>query len=268
MRLASTTLLALLLVCAAGPASAQDAQNQPAATPVPLNEVPVAPAPGGPKPAPTSKLKVDEPETAAPEEGAKIGVGARFRYIFLPKPVIELFLGHATGLSSVSVGGEVIRRKGNLDLVFGLEYANISPANGLYLEKGKDPSLMTDYPDYVTFDNFAMISIDGTFIWHTELTSFMQLRYGAGIGIGFLLGDIKKQKTACTTGTTPSQLDDPNTCPIQTTAPVRIADKPPVVPIVNLIAGLRFKVVDQLSLNIELGFRDVFFTGASLGYFF
>jgi hypothetical protein len=264
MRLALKTLLAFILVAAAAPAAF--AQDNPQTSP-PAVEQPVGPA-AAPSHEPTKpKIKVDEPETAAPEAPAQIGIGARFRYIFLPASVLNLFLGHATSMSSVAIGGEVIRRKGNLDIVFGLEYANISPANGLYLEKGKNPALMSDYPDYVTFDNFSMVSVDGTFIWHADLAPFMQFRYGAGIGIGFLLGDIKKQKGSCPSSTTPDQLDNPHACdPVSPT--VRLADKPPVVPIVNLLVGLRFKIVNELSANVEIGFRDVFFSGVSLGYFF
>jgi hypothetical protein len=235
---------------------------------------PVAPAPG---PAPEAKevskgkLTTKEVEsTEAPEPPVQIGVGGRFRFIWMPTAVLNLFLGHSTTLTSWSAGGEIIRRKGNLDMVWGLEYANISPADGLYLEKGKDPGMFGDYPDKIHFDGFSMISVDWSFIWHTDLTPFMQLRYGAGIGVGFTLGNIQKFKMMCDADTTPDELDDINTtkCRQQTTTPVN-ADMPSRVwPIVNLLAGLRFQLVDQLALNVELGFRDVFFGGLSLGYFF
>src|SRR5262250_1270501 len=177
MRLAWKTLPALLFVCGLAPRAF--AQDQPQTNP-PAVEQPVSPS-AAPSCEPSKpKLKVDEPETAAPEAPAQIGVGGRFRYIFLPSAVLNLFLGHSTSMNSFAAGGEVIRRKGNLDIVFGLEYANISPSNGLYLEKGKNPALMTDQPDYVTFDNFSMISLDGTFIWHSDLADWMQFRYGTG----------------------------------------------------------------------------------------
>lgn len=272
MRIASTICLTTALTTvlttgsvAFGPSAlAQDAQSQPAAEP---------PAPPAPTLAPLSdedkkKLKVDEPETAAPEPSATIGVGVRMRYIFLPKSVLELFLGHATSLSSYAIGGEVIRRKGNLDIAFGLEYANISPEDGLYLEKDRNPALATDYPDFVHFDGFGMISVDGTFIWHADLAPWIQFRYGAGVGVGFLIGEIQKQKAPCGSTTTVDQLDDPNTCMVAPGTLVRKADYPPVVPIVNLLLGFRIKLRDEISLNIEGGFRDVFFVGGGIGYFF
>src|SRR5215470_2410587 len=239
MKIASTCLC-LALVCGGleTRASAQDAETQK-----PANEA-------TPPPPDKTKINVEEPEAPPPEPPAKIGVGGRFRYIFLPKSVLELFLGHATAMNSFSLGAEVIRRKGNLDITFGLEYANISPSDGLYLEKNKDPSQASDYPDFVHFDNFGMISVDGTFIWHTDFTNWLSFRYGAGIGIGFLLGEIQKQKAQCSSTTTVDQLDDPNACPVPQGTTVRNADKPPVVPIINLLLGLRFKLHDEISLNI------------------
>jgi hypothetical protein len=267
MRLAYRSLLAAFLgvALAAGSALAQD--NPPPPSGPPAKEVPVTPG-SAPKQVTQKKLNVDEPEVAAAEPSAQVGIGARGRFIFLPQSVLQLFLGHATSMTSFSVGGEVVRKKGNLDIVFGLEYANISPKDGLYLEKGKDPANFGDSPDYVHFNNFSMISLDGSFIWHSDLTDFMQLRYGAGIGVGFLLGDIEKQKTSCASNTTVDQLDDPNTTQCVRQPTVKNADKPPVVPIVNLLAGIRFKLGEQGSINLELGFRDVFFGGLSLDYFF
>jgi hypothetical protein len=269
MKLASTpglayfSCLAVAMLAFAPRALAQDAQTQPAPEPT---LKPVTPPPLSDED--KKKLVVGEPETAAPEPTATVGIGVRMRYIFLPQSVLELFLGHATSLSSYAFGGEVIRRKGNLDIAFGVEYANLSPSDGLYLEKNRNPANSSDYPDFVHFDGFGMISVDGTFIWHTDLTPWMSFRYGAGVGIGFLVGDIDKQKATCGSTTTTGQLDDPSVCPVTPGTVVRKADYPPVVPIVNLLLGLRIKLHDEVSLNVEAGFRDVFFVGGGIGYFF
>jgi hypothetical protein len=73
----------------------------------------------------------------------------------------------------------------------------------------------------------------------------------------------------CNANTTADDLDDPSTpqcMPIPGSEFNR--DKIPVVPIVHLLVGLRFKLIDQLSLSVELGIRDVPFVGANIGYFF
>jgi hypothetical protein len=44
--------------------------------------------------------------------------------------------------------------------------------------------------------------------------------------------------------------------------------KPPVVPIVNVLVGSRIKATEEISINVELGFRDVFFVGVGSDYVF
>src|SRR5262249_44696697 len=140
----------------------------------------------------------------------------------------------------------------------------------LYREKNKDPGQFGDYPDYIHFDNFSLISLDWSFIWHSDITPKIQFRYGAGIGVGFLIGNIQKFQQPCPQGTTADQLDDPNFCPVanRSTTP-KNADIPSRVwPVVNLLAGMRFELVPQVALSVEIGFRDVFFGGIGIGYFF
>jgi hypothetical protein len=201
---------------------------------------------------------------------SKMGVGARLRYVFMPTAVLDLFLDHSTSMSSVGVGAEIVRRKGNFDIVFGFEYENIEPANGLYLEKGDDPGancgLTGECPDYVVFNDFALLGFDASFIWHVDIVPKLQFRYGAGIGVGLVLGEVLQYDTLCPPGTTPGDLDNPGHCGQLGT--YEEADVPPVVPIVNVLLGFRLKLADALSINLEGGFRDVFFRGAGTEYFF
>jgi hypothetical protein len=248
------------------------ALGQEAPPPPPVEETTPPPETTETRPLGT-RTQTRRPDATLDEEEVEVdpevlwGVGARSRFIFLPRGVIELFVAHATSMQSVAFGGEVIRRKGNFDIVFGIEYANISPEDGLYQEKGEDPSMIGMYPDYVRFNNFAMLSVDASFIWHTDLTDFMQFRYGAGIGLGFLLGGFTQTDTMCNSATTIDDLNNPRAC-AEVSGTTEEGDKPPVVPIVNLLIGMRFKLVEQLSLNLEVGFRDVFFVGGGIGYFF
>ena len=42
-----------------------------------------------------------------------------------------------------------------------------------------------------------------------------------------------------------------------------------MVPIPSLLLGLRIKIIDQLSFNLEAGFKlPSFFAGGGIGYFF
>jgi hypothetical protein len=241
---------------------------QPAPQPAPDQ----APVIGQPPPAagttpPVTPIEPDEKPN--PDEQGAVGVGVRARFIFLPAAILQLFLDHATSMTQYSIGAAFIRRKGNFDIEFALEYANVSPKNGYYLEKGNNPGVLGQYPDFIEFDNFSMISADATFIWHTNIVPTVQFRYGAGIGIGFLLGNIVGTDTVCNANTQADDLDDPSTMQCNKQAGTTAnKSKIPVVPIVHLLVGLRFKLIDQLSLSVELGIRDVPFVGANVGYFF
>src|SRR5688500_6125335 len=84
----------------------------------------------------------EEVEEAAPvleKKAIQWGVGARVRYVFVPQSMLNLFLDHSTSMNSAGFGLEVVRRKENFDIVFGLEYENVSPKDGYYLEKGDVP---------------------------------------------------------------------------------------------------------------------------------
>jgi hypothetical protein len=216
----------------------------------------------------------DGTSIARPTNKRRWGVGARFRYVFLPAGVLELFLDHATSLSSVGFGAEVVGRKGNFDLVFGIEYDSASPEDGLYQDKGDDPgdcgTNADTCPDFTHFDGLGMIALDANFIWHTKLADKIDLRYGGGLGIGIVTGAIYQTKRFCPANVETGDLDDPNSCP--TTLPgeseKKSDDVPPVVPIVSLLLGVKFQVTENIGINVETGFRDVFFLGAGTDWIF
>src|SRR5215813_3738369 len=199
----------LIVILAAAPVWAQQpAPPPPQPTPAAPQQPLGAPTTGAPCAA-TTPPPIEEEKPAGPEEKGAIGVAARVRFLFLPSGILNLFLSHSTSLTQYSVGAAFVRRKGKFDIEFALEYANVSPKDGYYLEKGKDPSQQGQYPDRIEFDNFSMISADATFIWHADVVPTVQVRYGAGLGLGFLLGNIVGTKQMCTTNTTTGDLDDP-----------------------------------------------------------
>jgi hypothetical protein len=210
------------------------------------------------------------PEDWAEEQATKArwGVGARGRYFFIPTAVLNLFMDHSTALNTFSVGAEVVRSKGDLDIVFSLDYSDGSPPDGLYLEQGDDPAVFGQYPDYTEFDGLALLSVDASFIWHANITKQIQFRYGAGLGIGVVLGTIYQTDTMCPPGTTADNLDNENFCTRVPGTRHESDDVPPVLPVVNVLLGFRFKLADQVAINLEGGFRDGFFVGLGTTYVF
>jgi hypothetical protein len=254
--------LALTLVMGAS------AWAQPATQPAPDQ----APVIGSPPPAAGTTppvMPIESEEKPNPEDKGAVGVAVRMRFLFIPKAIFNLFVDHSTPMSQYSIGAAFVRRRGNFDIEFAVTYANTKPKNGYWLDKGNNPGVQGQYPGLRNFDDLSLIGADATFIWHTDIVPTVQFRYGAGIGIGFLIGNIVGTDTVCDANTQASDLDDPSTdqChPVD--GSTRNRDKIPVVPIVHLLAGLRFKLIDQLSLNVELGLWDAPFVGANIGYFF
>lgn len=207
--------------------------------------------------------KDKEMTEAAP---AQLGVGLRVRYVMMPKSIIELFVDSASsGVGHPGFGLEVVRRKANFDIVLGVEYENISPDDGLFLEKGDTPGVPGENPDFVEFDGFGLLGLDVAFVWHKEIVPKVDFRYGAGIGIAAVLGDVIQTDTACSVqGDIDSCVEDP-TAPQQHE---KSEDVPPVVPLVNVLLGARFEVAPNLTVNAEAGFRDLFYMGLGTTYLF
>ncbi len=201
-------------------------------------------------------------------EKRRWGVGARLRYVFIPQAVLNLFLDHSTSMNSIGFGVEVVGRKGDFDIVFGLEYDGASPENGLYQEKGENPSIPGEYPDFTEFDGLGMIGLDASFIWHAKMSDKVQLRYGAGIGLGIVTGTIYQTDTVCPPGTTVDDLDDSSQCAPLAGSRAESDDVPPIVPIINVQLGARFMLSENISFNVETGFRDVFYLGLGTDYIF
>jgi hypothetical protein len=252
------------------PAPADPSTAEPApADPAPA-EPPAAGAPGGDGMPSSDGMGSTEDEDLdasleeKPDEGAaKLGVGVRVRYVSMPSAILDLFVEFSQPMSSVGFALEVVRRKRDFDIVFGLESEKTSPDDGFWGEKGETPGQPGENPDFVQFDNFGLVSLDASFVWHKNFNEYVALRYGAGIGAGLVLGTIYQTDTECT------RVGDVSSCSTPVGAPREESeDVPPVVPIVNLLLGVRIKANDNLSFNIEGGFRDMFYFGAGGNYFF
>lgn len=199
------------------------------------------------------------------QDKPEYGIGVRFRTVFVPKPVFELFVEEASsGLFTPGFGLELARRKDRLEVVLGFEYESLSPDDGFWLDKGDDPNVAAETPDFLEFDDLAWVTADVAFLYNAPLGRRASFRVGGGVGIGLLLGEILQTDSTCVPGTDDIRQD----C---TADPVAMegrqfddpADLPPVFPVVNLIMGLQWRPVDKLTFNLETGLRTVGFVGLS-----
>lgn len=196
---------------------------------------------------------------------AEYGVGLRLRGVFEPKAIIELFLEEAaSGVFSPGFGLELNRRRENFELVLGFEYENVSPDDGFYLEKGDDPLTPGESPDFVEFDGLAWFTADLAFVFHSPINEKVSFRYGAGFGLGLVLGEALQTDSICT-GRDIQNDCAPNPSGAQVNDP---ADLPPVFPVVILLTGVQFKPTPKMTINLEGGLRSLFFFGLSSTYYF
>ncbi|HEY2899931.1 MAG TPA: hypothetical protein VGL59_05095 [Polyangia bacterium] len=260
----------------------------------------VSPAPGGDpmRVQPTSEaasptLKRDL--TAARVSDVSYGVAMRFRWVSVPAWMLNVFTKKNVPLGFTALPGawaiEGFRRKQNFDIAVSVGYQAMSPPDGNWLGTGKDPAVDTDF---VQFRNLGMVNADISFVWHAMFTDWIGMHYGAGLGVGFVTGNILR--TSDSAACTDANLGDltkchpvniqctPTSCPEAALAatsrnppdtadhPSRFTDPdvPSVIPIINAVVGVDFRVpsLRGWEAKIEGGFYDALFLGGGVGYTF
>ena len=286
---------------AAEPAMPAPAESAPSGMPAPTESAPPPAGEAGPVVS-AGELAEEAPVQRAAD--VSYGVAARGRWVSVPGWMLNLFTEQNVPLSSWGSGIEFFRRKANFDLILSFSYQNMSPPDGNWLGKGHPADIDTDY---VRFNNLSLLGTDVSFVWHTNFNDWFGMHYGAGIGIAWVRGDILRISNgvprnadgspgqgpnACTeqnagninqcypTGVTPNGSD---TLPLPPQAVItdipdtqqnprlfRDGNKPPVLPIVNLLIGVNFRLpqVRGWEARIEGGFYNAFFLGGAVGYTF
>jgi hypothetical protein len=239
-------IFATLIIAAPGLARAQDDDDDDGG--------------GTPKPAATMTASDEDPNAT------HWGAGLRLRYTFIPTGLIELFVERAAGgHSHPGFGIEAIRKKGEFEIAFGLEYENLSGNRGFWIDKGESisgcPGAPCDEPDELDYDGFSWLTLDATFIWHSKIAEMVAIRYGAGLGLGIIMGDVLRSDARCTSS-------DIASCTVYNPRREPEADVPPVFPVVNILLGTQIRPVKNLAINIEGGMHTVFYFGSTVAYFF
>ena len=251
--------------------------------------------PGGISDDPTTGKPPKPLDASAPTELGTHQLGARVRYLFVTKAMLSPYFAANTGtqLNSISVGLEyVYRRPGhNYDIVTSVDFSWLDVDDGNYLGSGHDPTLDTHYTQ---FRNLSFVSADVSIIgWHKFLP-WLELRYGGGLGIGYVPGNVlittnancnaqnANDTTKCYPGITGPIAKSGVTAQQEAALKASMgggtdeADSPhrhnggvpPVMGVVNILVGLRFYATQHMGIDWEIGFRDSMFTGISAHYLF
>jgi hypothetical protein len=198
------------------------------------------------------------------KDDGKLGLGVRMRYVHVPHQALELFVERSGGSGShPGFGVEFIREKGDMAFTIGLEYESIAPRDGVYIDKGD--TIPEDPVDYVEFRDFTWVTLDFSFIGQQNLgTDYLKLRYGAGLGVGYIMGDMLRTDYLCANEDVSSCEQDPAAVDVQ--APDE--DIPPVFPVLNVLLGFQIRPFENVAINVEGGIRTVPFVGSSVALLF
>lgn len=207
-------------------------------------------------------------------------VTGRMRAVGAPRfvlaPWFDEHSGHwSEGQRNVSYGGQFTWRvQGDYELGVAIDWAELSMPDAFWLQKDKAPQKA----EFTTVD-LQMLSMVFTSHWYWDPAPWLSPYLGVGLGAGVLLGDVLQYEpapnSACEqnlgkgdTFSAPECFDSSgNPDPSQFTAdsPSKPERMPPVVPVLNLSAGLRFNIQDYGVVRLEVGLNDYLYAGLGVG---
>jgi hypothetical protein len=191
------------------------------------------------------------------------------------QPLVSDCRNHFDGLVDLT------RRRGTTELQLGFEYERVNVGEGVWINKG-DNIATGDEIDYVlspehSHHQLGWFTVEFTFLNHAEINKVISVRYGGGIGLGIVTGELDHYNIICAPGATNAN-PEPGCIPPRFNGPGMYSENnvetqvsyslPPVFPVVNAILGLQIKPTDKLTINIEGGIRTLPFAGVSSSYFF
>jgi hypothetical protein len=201
---------------------------------------------------------------------------ARSRAVVVPGFLLDIGFDRrqshwSDGQQNYSFGGEFSwRRMDQFEYSLGVDYADLSMADGFWLESGD----AADEADWTTVD-LQVLSVVFSIYWIWDVEPWFTPFVGGGIGPAFLLGDYTKRNPSagsqCRAGLASGD-ETPDACfnadgsinEGQFDAP-QPEDLPPVLPIINITGGVRFNIGDYAVLKLETGFYSYFYAGAGVG---
>ena len=201
-------------------------------------------------------------DTPAPsdDELTQWGLGVKVRRSFAPVGLQKLFVDDTPGKThDDGAGFDFARRVRQLELVIGFGYDHLDGLDGYYLEKGGDP-LMPGKVNFVHFDQLRWYTAEFTVVDHVRLHKFLEFRYGAGLGIGLVQGQVRETSALCV-GPDLQQdcVNDP--AGMKQNQPANI---PPVLPVINVLVGLQLEPFRWLHIHVDAGLHTAPYVGAGV----
>lgn len=182
-------------------------------------------------------------------------LGANFGY-WTVNPFLDQIYeerGSITGSPFGIQGGYAweINDTANVEVVGTMEYWAINMTDDNYMVNNGDPEDLTSVR---TDGNVSMFSLGCMARFPLKVHPIVQPLFAIGLDLGFLSGDIEKRDHGVTnTGIIiPEEWEK--------------ASKPGVIPIVDLLTGVRFHIPDNVNIDINLGIRSGLYAGMGIVY--
>ncbi len=268
----SAALSAALLVSAA-PAWAQT-------TAIPVREVAPTPTPATTT-TPTLTPPADEPLRFGRSQ--EHSVGLRVWMFAVPSWMVGLFASvndSWSGATNVAIGPEYTNRRGNLDVVIGLQYTGLQAEDG-YFHGSSEGDIATERVKSSLWALYA----NALFLWNVRPTDWFEFQYGAGVGLGYVGGNLYRNQVY----RNPPPAGPYQDCQAQGTPDGAYCDRanqhygsytepyltsggsiPPVIPWISLPhLALHFRPHRHFDIRLDGGFALIgFYGGAALHYVF
>jgi hypothetical protein len=208
----------------------------------------------------TPAALADEKVTVSESELVEWGFGAHVRQLHGSRWVLERFWEDVPGGARENgIGIDFTRRSPKLEFVFTLGYDELDARDGNYLELGEDP-LEPGTVANLDFQKLSQITIEGTIIGRAKIHKILALRYGAGLGVGIVRGEVIQTDQLCTS----EDIQESCTADPDGDKQNEPADVPPVLPVVNILLGVELRLVKPIALHLDAGIHTVPFVKAGV----
>jgi hypothetical protein len=195
-------------------------------------------------------------------------IGARFRYVVVPKFYMGIFGDGGTTAGVPAFGPEFTIRKNGFEYVMSAMYASyaIDPTPFKAKTDGNDAW-------EVVKTNIKSLYLMSDFLWSSELGPKFSFLYGGGFGLGVVFGDINRQQAHPGSGDPNNPASyvpcvgprnpNPNYCGNDNnhyggyTEPswANGGSKPILFPWMSLQTGIRFKPSKQFMARLDVGWN-------------
>lgn len=215
-----------------------------------------------------STLPADDPNSPFEKPNTTYQfVGARFRYVIIPKFMMHLFGDGGTTVGIPAFGPEFSVRRNGFEYTFSLMYAiyNMDPTP---FKAKTDPDTSYEIVDA----NLKALYLSSDFMWSADFDPKLSFVYGAGAGLGIVFGDIHRVQAYPPAGVTDPYQYQPCVRPGvpngaycgndndhygNFTEPswANGGSKPIVFPWLSLNTGLRFKPSRHAVIRLDVGWN-------------